>query len=100
MGYFPKIDDALFELCFFIEAQRLIEIGLANEPYSQMIMVKAHKPIEFFSLYNNVLALEDILLQIVHGHILTNIIYDHGLLMLSCLYILLSSYYVGNKLSI
>jgi hypothetical protein len=47
---------------FFVEAQRLIEIGLANEPYSQMIMVKAYKPIEFFSLYNKVLALEDILL--------------------------------------
>jgi hypothetical protein len=65
-----------------------------------MIMVKAYKPIEFFLLYNNVLALEDILFLIVHGRILTNIVYDHSLLMLSCLYILLSSYYVGNKLSI
>jgi hypothetical protein len=65
-----------------------------------MIMVKAYKPIEFFLLYNNVLVLEDILLLIVHVHILVNVIYDHGLLMLSCLYILLSSYYVGNKLSI
>jgi hypothetical protein len=63
-------------------------------------MVKAYKPIEFFLHYNNVLALEDILLLIVHGHILTSVVYDHGLLMLSCLYILLSSYYVGNKLSI
>jgi hypothetical protein len=63
-------------------------------------MVKAYKPIEFFLLYNNVLVLEDILLLIVHVHILVNVIYDHGLLMLSCLYILLSSYYVGNKLSI
>jgi hypothetical protein len=63
-------------------------------------MVKAYKPIEFFLLYYNVLVLEDILLLIVHVHILVNVIYDHGLLMLSCLYILLSSYYVGNKLSI
>jgi hypothetical protein len=63
-------------------------------------MVKAYKSMEFFLLYNNVLALEDILLLIVDGHILTSIVYDHGLLMLSCLYILLSSYYVGNKLSI
>jgi hypothetical protein len=65
-----------------------------------MIIVKTYKPIKFFLLYNNVLALEDILLLIVYGRILTNVIYDHGLLMLSCLYILLSSYYVGNKLSI
>jgi hypothetical protein len=64
------------------------------------MMVKAYKFMEFFLLYNNVLALEDILLLIVHGRILTNVVYDHGLLMLSCLYILLSSYYVGNKLSI
>jgi hypothetical protein len=63
-------------------------------------MVKAYKSIKFFLLYINVLALEDILLLIVHGRILTNVIYEHGLLMLSCLYILLSSYYVGNKLSI
>jgi hypothetical protein len=63
-------------------------------------MVKAYKHIEFFLLYNNDLALEDIFLLIVHGHILTNIVYDYCLLMLSCLYILLSSYYVGNKLSI
>jgi hypothetical protein len=55
---------------------------------------------EFFLLCNNVLALEDILLLIVHGRILTNDVYDHGLLMLSCLYIFLSFYYVGNKLSI
>jgi hypothetical protein len=65
-----------------------------------MIMVKAYKSMEFFLLYINVLALEDMLLLIVHDRILTNVIYDHGLLMLSCLYILLSSYYVGNKLSI
>jgi hypothetical protein len=64
-----------------------------------MIIVKAYKPMKFFLLYNNVLALEDILLLIIHGHILTNVVYGHGLLMLSCLYILLSSYYVGNKLS-
>jgi hypothetical protein len=64
------------------------------------MMVKSYKFMEFFLLYNNVLALEDILLLIVHGRILTNVVYDHGLLMLSCLYILLSSYYVGNKLSI
>jgi hypothetical protein len=63
-------------------------------------MVKAYKFIEFFLLYNNVLALEDILLLIVHGRMPTNIVYGHGLLMLSCLYILLSSYYVDNKLSI
>jgi hypothetical protein len=63
-------------------------------------MVKAYKPMVFFLLYNDVLALEDILLLIVHGRILTNIVYNHGLLMLSCLYILLSCYYVGNKLSI
>jgi hypothetical protein len=64
------------------------------------MMVKAYKSMEFFLLYDNVLALEDILLLIIHGRILTNVVYDHGLLMLSCLYILLSSYYVGNKLSI
>jgi hypothetical protein len=63
-------------------------------------MVKAYKPIEFFLLYNNFLALENILLLIVHGRILTNVVYDHGLLILSCLYMLLSSYYVGNNLSI
>jgi hypothetical protein len=63
-------------------------------------MVKAYKPMVFFLIYNDVLALEDILLLIVHGRILTNIVYNHGLLMLSCLYILLSYYYVGNKLSI
>jgi hypothetical protein len=63
------------------------------------MMVKAYKSMEFFLLYNNVLALEDILLLIIHGRILTNVVYGHGLLMLSCLYILLSSYYVGNKLS-
>jgi hypothetical protein len=65
-----------------------------------MVMVKAYKSMDFFLLYNNVLTLEDILLLIVHDRILTNIIYNHGLLMLSCLYILLSSYYVENKLSI
>jgi hypothetical protein len=64
-----------------------------------MIMVKAYKP-KFFLLYDNVLTLEDILLLTVHGRLLTNIVYDHGLLMLYCLCILLSSYYVGNKLSI
>jgi hypothetical protein len=63
-------------------------------------MVKAYKSVEFFLLYNNIFALEDILLLIVHDHILTNVVYNHNLLMLSCLYILLSSYYVGNKLSI
>jgi hypothetical protein len=52
-----------------------------------MIMVKAYKSIEFFLLYINVLALEDILLLIVDDRILTNVIYDHDLLMLSCLYI-------------
>jgi hypothetical protein len=62
-------------------------------------MVKTYKPMEFFLLCNNVLALEDILLLIIYARILTNIVYCHGLLMLSCLYILLSSYYVGNKLS-
>jgi hypothetical protein len=65
-----------------------------------MIMVKDYKPMEFFLLYNNVLTLEDILLLIVHNRILTNIVYDRGLLMLSCLYVLLCSYYVGNELSI
>jgi hypothetical protein len=63
-------------------------------------MVEAYKPIEFFLLYNNFLALENILLLIVHGHILTNVVYDHGLLILSYLYMLLSSYFVGNNLSI
>jgi hypothetical protein len=63
-------------------------------------MVKTYKSMEFFLLYNNVLTLEDILLLIVHRRILTNIVYDHSLLMLSCLYILLSSYYVDNNLSI
>jgi hypothetical protein len=52
-----------------------------------MIMVKAYKSMEFFLLYNHVLALEDILLLIVHGRILTNVVYDHGLLMSFCLYI-------------
>jgi hypothetical protein len=47
-------------------------------------MVKAYKSIKFFLLYNNVLALEDILLLIAHGHILTNIVYDHRLRILSC----------------
>jgi hypothetical protein len=65
-----------------------------------MVMVKAYKSMDFFLLYNNVLTLEDILLLIVHDRILTNIVYNHGLLMLSCLYVLLSSYYVENKLSI
>jgi hypothetical protein len=55
---------------------------------------------ESFLLYNNVLALEDILLLIDHGYILINVVYDHDFLMLSCIYILLSSYYVGNKLNI
>jgi hypothetical protein len=32
MGHFPKIDDAMFELCCLVKAQRLIEIGLVNEP--------------------------------------------------------------------
>jgi hypothetical protein len=64
------------------------------------MMIKAYKSMEFFLFYNNVSALEDILLLTVHGCILTNIVYDHGLLMLSCLYILLSFYYVGNNLSI
>jgi hypothetical protein len=64
------------------------------------MMVKAYKSMKFFLLYNNVLTLEDILLLIVHSRILTNIVYDHSLLMLSCLYILLSSYYVDNNLSI
>jgi hypothetical protein len=65
-----------------------------------MIMVEAYKPMELFKIgLVNVLVLEDILLLIIHGHILTNVIYGHGLLMLSCLYILLNSYYVGNKLS-
>jgi hypothetical protein len=44
-------------------------------------MVKAYKPMKFFLLYNHVLALEDILLLIVHGRILINAVYDHGLLM-------------------
>jgi hypothetical protein len=65
-----------------------------------MMMVEAYKSMELFLIYNNVLALEDIVLVMIHGRILTNIVYDHGLLMLSCLYILLSFYYVGNKLSI
>jgi hypothetical protein len=50
-------------------------------------MVKAYKPMEFFLLCNNVLALEDILLLIIHDRILTNVVYDHGLLILSYLYI-------------
>jgi hypothetical protein len=65
-----------------------------------MIMVKAYKPREFFLLYNNVLVLEGTLLLIVHCRILTNVVYDHSSLMLSCLYILLSTYYLGNKLSL
>jgi hypothetical protein len=32
MGHFPKIDDALFELCRVVKAQRLIKIGHINEP--------------------------------------------------------------------
>jgi hypothetical protein len=63
-------------------------------------MVKAYKSMELLLLYNNILALEDIVMVMIHGRILTNIVYDQGLLMLSCLYILLSFYYVGNKLSI
>jgi hypothetical protein len=65
-----------------------------------MMMVKAYKSMELLLLYNNILALEDIVMVMIHGRILTNIVYDQGLLMLSCLYILLSFYYVGNKLSI
>jgi hypothetical protein len=65
-----------------------------------MMMVKAYKSMELFLLYNNILALEDIVMVMIHSRILTNIVYDQGLLMLSCLYILLSFYYVGNKLSI
>jgi hypothetical protein len=33
---------------------------------------------------NDVLALEDNLMVMIHGHILTNAVYDHGLKMLSC----------------
>jgi hypothetical protein len=43
------------------------------------MMVKAYKSMEFFLLYNNVLALQDILLLIIHGRILTNVVYGHGL---------------------
>jgi hypothetical protein len=32
MRHFPKIDDALFELCCVVKTQRLIEIDLVNEP--------------------------------------------------------------------
>jgi hypothetical protein len=45
MGHFLKFDDALLELYCVVKAQRLIEIGLVNEAWSQMIMVKAYKPI-------------------------------------------------------
>jgi hypothetical protein len=65
-----------------------------------MMMVKVYKSMELFLLYNNVLTLEDIVMVMIHGPILINVVYDHGLLMLSCLYVLLSFYYVGNKLSI
>jgi hypothetical protein len=33
---------------------------------------------------NNVLALEGILMVMIHGHILTNVVYSHGLRVLSC----------------
>jgi hypothetical protein len=32
MDHFSKIDDALFELCCVVKAQRLIDIGHINEP--------------------------------------------------------------------
>ncbi len=59
-------------------------------------MVKAYKPVKFFLLYDNVLTLEDILLLIIHDRILANIAYDHDLLMLSCLYILIEFLLCGQ----
>jgi hypothetical protein len=46
------------------------------------MMVKAYRFMR--TLYSNdVLALEDILMEIIHGCILTNVVYDHGLQMFS-----------------
>jgi hypothetical protein len=46
------------------------------------MMVKAYRLMR--TLYSNdVLALEDILMVIIHGHILTNVVYDHRLRILS-----------------
>jgi hypothetical protein len=42
-------------------------------------MVKTYRSMKLFLLYNNVLALEDILILRVHGRILTKVIFDHGL---------------------
>jgi hypothetical protein len=48
-----------------------------------MMMVKAYRPMRT-PYSNDVLALEDILIVIIHGRILTNVVYDHGLRVLSC----------------
>jgi hypothetical protein len=43
-----------------------------------MMMVKAYKPMR--TLYSNdILALEDILIVMIHGRILTNVVYGHEL---------------------
>jgi hypothetical protein len=42
-------------------------------------MVKAYRQIRAVFYSNNVLTLEDIIKIMIHGHILTNVVYDHGL---------------------
>jgi hypothetical protein len=49
----------------------------------KMMMVKAYRSMRT-PYSNGVLALEDILMVMIYGHILTNIVYDHGLQIFSC----------------
>jgi hypothetical protein len=48
-----------------------------------MVMVKAYRTMRT-PYSNDVVALEDILIVMIHGCILANIVYDHGLRVLSC----------------
>jgi hypothetical protein len=49
-----------------------------------MMMVKAYRHMRTLFYSNNVLVLEDILMVMIHGCILTKVVYDHGLQILSC----------------
>jgi hypothetical protein len=48
-----------------------------------MMMVKAYRTMRT-PYSNDVVALEDILIVMIHSHILTNVVYGHGLRVLSC----------------
>jgi hypothetical protein len=48
-----------------------------------MMMGKAYRPMRT-PYSNDVLVLGDILMEMIHGHLLTNIVYSHGLRVLSC----------------